>query len=246
MAADATTRRAAGRADSAEQAGAAKRVAVLAGASGLVGALLLPRLLAAPEYARVIALTRRPLGVSAAHLVERPARFDALDAVLADAAPVGTMLDVFCTLGTTIAAAGSQAAFAAVDRDAVVALGRWAAAQRARRMLVVTAVGADPASRVFYNRIKGETEAALRALPLNALTVLRPSLLDGARRQFRPGESFALALSRPLRRWLPAGMRPVRAADVAATLLAAARSDLPPTVIASAQMHGAADREGSA
>jgi uncharacterized protein YbjT (DUF2867 family) len=221
-------------------------MAVLAGASGLVGSLLLPRLLAAPEYARVIALTRRPLGVSAAHLVERPAQFDALDAVMSEAVPVGTVFDVFCCLGTTIAAAGSQAAFAAVDRDAVVALGRWAAAQGARRMLVVTAVGADPASRVFYNRIKGETEAALRALPLAALTVLRPSLLDGARRQFRPAESIALAVSRPLRRWLPAGMRPVRAADVAATLLAAARSDSPSAVIASAQMHGAAVRDRSA
>lgn len=243
MAADVGAKRAAHRAEAADAAGHAGRAAVLAGGTGLVGSHLLPRLLAAPEYARVIALTRRPPGASAPTLIERPARFDALDSVLPDCMQAGAAVDVFCCLGTTIAAAGSQAAFAAVDRDAVVALGRWAAAQGARRMLVVTAVGADPTSRVFYNRIKGETEAALRALPLAALTVLRPSLLEGERRERRPGESIALALSRPLRRWLPTGLRPVRAADVAATLLAAARNVSPPAVIASAQMHGAADRE---
>jgi uncharacterized protein YbjT (DUF2867 family) len=218
----------------------ARRTAVVAGATGLVGAELVARLLRTPAYARVVALARRPLGVRDAHLVVVEAAFDRLPSVLGHAVRSGPAPDVFCCLGSTLKAAGSESAFQRVDHDHVVALGRWARSVGARRMLVVSALGADPGSRVFYNRVKGETERDLAALGLASLVLLRPSLLVGRRAEFRLGERLALIAARPLRRWLPAAVRPVAAADVAQAMIDAALAQAPPSVIASAAMHGAA------
>jgi uncharacterized protein YbjT (DUF2867 family) len=153
---------------------------------------------------------------------------------------------VFCCLGTTIKAAGSQQAFRRVDFDYVLAIARWARTAGARRFLVVSALGADPSSRIFYNRVKGEMEQALDALALPSLVVLRPSLLDGDRREVRPGERLTLALTRPLRSLLPGAIRPVRDVDAAATLLLSARAEQVPRVVSSAQMQGAMARLGRA
>jgi uncharacterized protein YbjT (DUF2867 family) len=90
--------------------------------------------------------------------------------------------------------------------------------------------------------VKGETENALRALAPSSLVILRPSLLDGARREHRLGESVALAFTRPLRAILPAAFRPVRADDVAQTMIDAALMESAPGTIESAAMHGAAAR----
>jgi uncharacterized protein YbjT (DUF2867 family) len=218
------------------------RAALIAGATGLVGSRLLDRLLADERYARVVALTRRDLAVSDARLDVRPARFDALAEVLGDLH--GTQPDVYCCLGTTIAKAGSQEAFRAVDFDAVVALARWAKAAQARRFLLVSAMGADARSRVFYNRVKGEAEDAVRREGPASVVVLRPGLLDGPRAEFRLGERVGLALTRPLRGILPAVLKPVHADDVAAAMLEAARARQPAAVIASAAIQGAASRAG--
>jgi uncharacterized protein YbjT (DUF2867 family) len=218
--------------------GAQARHAVIAGASGLVGRALLARLLADPTITQVHALTRRPLPPHA-RLVQCAADFDALDRSLAGVPPEAAP-DVYCALGTTIRTAGSQAAFRRVDHDYVLALGRWAVTARARCVLVVSALGADPHSRNFYSRVKGETEAALRALPLRALVIARPSLLAGDRAEWRLGERLALAATRPLRALLPASVRPIDADDVAAALIAAARQDTPPAILDSAAMQGAA------
>jgi uncharacterized protein YbjT (DUF2867 family) len=218
-------------------AGARHRVAILAGATGLVGGRLLERLCAAPEYRQVIALARRPPATTDPKLVVRAAAYEALDRTLADAAVADHLpIDVFCCLGTTIKAAGSEAAFRRVDHDYVLALGRWSAGVGARRFLLVSALGADPDSRVFYNRVKGETERDLAALGMAGLVILRPSLLDGERAASRPGERLALVLTRPIRAWLPARLRPVRPGDVAFAMLQAARSNPPPGLITSEQM----------
>jgi uncharacterized protein YbjT (DUF2867 family) len=222
-------------------AGPRHRVAILAGATGLVGGLLLERLCTAPDYRRVIALARRPPALSDPKLDVRPATYEALDRMLADmAAPDHAPIDVFCCLGTTIKAAGSQAAFRRVDHDYVLALGRWAAGVGARRFLVVSALGAAAESRVFYNRIKGETERELATHGLGSLVILRPSLLDGERAESRPGERLMLLLTRPIRAWLPARIRPVRPGDVAVAMLQAARSPRPPALITSDEMQRAA------
>lgn len=109
---------------------------------------------------------------------------------------------------------------------------------------MVSALGANAASAAFYNRVKGETEQALRALGLASLVILRPSLLDGERVERRAGERLALLVARPIRTLIPKALRPVRAADVAASMLLAARAEAPPAIVASAEMHGAAERIG--
>ncbi|MFN0183541.1 MAG: NAD(P)H-binding protein [Aquabacterium sp.] len=195
---------------------------LLAGASGLVGGAALRLALAAPQTRTVHALVRRPLtGVADARLQMHRVDFAALPATALAPAPDAAL----CALGTTIRQAGSQAAFRAVDHDAVLAFA--AAAQQAgvQRLAVVSALGADARSPVFYNRVKGETEAALQAMGFRCLVIARPSLLAGDRSALgqpeRAGERIGLAISRPLGALIPARWRPVEAAVVARALLRA-------------------------
>jgi uncharacterized protein YbjT (DUF2867 family) len=164
--------------------------ALIAGASGLVGGELLAQLLAAGEYDRVVAVGRRPLAVSHPKLVSVIADFAALEKAGGDLSGD----DAFCCLGTTIRTAGSREAFRAVDHTAVLAFA-WAAQRAgAKRFFIVSALGADPASRVFYNRVKGETEDALAVLGFSTLGIFRPSLLLGRRAGFRLGERLLATL----------------------------------------------------
>lgn len=127
--------------------------------------------------------------------------------------------EAYCCLGTTIKAAGSQAAFRAVDFDAVLAFAEAAKRAGVRRFAVVSALGASPRSPTFYNRVKGETEAALAGLGFGSLVVARPSLLAGDRAALgqpqRAGERLALALTTPVFGLIPKAWRPIAAATVA-------------------------------
>lgn len=197
---------------------------VLAGASGLIGHELLRQALADPQLQAVHALVRRKPADTPAdpRLHWLPVDFGALPALpRADAA--------FCALGTTIKAAGSQAAFRAVDFDAVLAFARAAQAAGIERLAVVSALGADARSGVFYNRVKGEMEAALQGLGLRGLVIGRPSLLTGDRaargQPVRPGERLGLALGALLGPLIPAAWRPIDAAVVARALLRAVAED---------------------
>ena len=218
----------------------ARRAAVVAGATGLVGRELIIRLLRERRYARVVALARRPLTLTDSRLAVVDAAYDRLPTLLSDVTGEDASVDVFCCLGTMIRAAGSELAFRRVDHDYVLALGRWARTARAHRMVVISALGADAGSRVFYNRVKGETERDLAALGLASLVIVRPSLLAGDREEFRLRERLALFATRPLRALLPARVRPIAAADVAQSMLNAALADAPAAVIDSAAMQGAA------
>lgn len=164
--------------------------ALIAGASGLVGGHLLRELLAADVYGRVVSVGRRRLDLAHPKLTQVVAEFSALDQVAGELRAD----DAFCCLGTTRRQAGSRAAFRAVDHGAVLAFA-WAA-QRAgvRRFFTVSSLGADPDSRIFYRRVKGETEEALQVLRFPTLGILRPSLLLGDRPQPRLGERLAAAL----------------------------------------------------
>lgn len=192
--------------------------ALIAGASGLVGSYLLDQLVAAPEYDRVIAVTRRPLEVEHPKLTEIVTNFDALDRL---PAPLRGA-DAFCCVGTTMRKAGSREAFRAVDHAAVLAFA-WAAQRGgARRFFSVSAMGANPDSRFFYNRVKGETEQALQVLGFDTLALFRPGLLRGPRQEYRFGErlgAVVLALAEPLLvgRWRK--YRAVHAAVVARAML---------------------------
>jgi uncharacterized protein YbjT (DUF2867 family) len=197
---------------------------ILAGATGLVGRELLEGLLADPTVAEVRALVRRPQTLptrpagKAARLTLQVVDFAALPAL-----PAAD--EVYLALGTTIKVAGSQAAFRAVDFEANLAVARAALAGGARRAGVVSAMGANAHSSVFYNRVKGELEDALAALGFEALVIARPSLLVGDRtalgQPVRPGERQGERLARWLGPLVPRNVRPIPAARVARALLGA-------------------------
>jgi len=138
---------------------------------------------------------------------------------------------LYIALGTTIKQAGSQAAFKAVDLDAVVNVARAARAAGVRRCAVVSAMGADAGSAIFYNRIKGEAEAALTDLGFERLVLARPSLLLGDREALgqpeRSGELWAERLSRPLRGLIPLRWRPIQARVVARAMMLALNQNGP-------------------
>lgn len=198
------------------------RIALVAGATGLVGAELCRQLRDDPAFSQVIMLARRPPPVA-----EPP-----LQAAVVDFSRIGewepdVALDtVFCALGTTIAKAGSEAAFRAVDFDLVVAMARLAERGRARHFVMVSSLGADPASRVFYLRVKGEAEEAVRTIGLPHVAVLRPSVLEGERAERRPGERAASVAGRILRPLLVGPLekyRPTPAVRVAEAMRYVAR-----------------------
>lgn len=191
---------------------------LVAGASGLVGRALVGRMLADDGGPPVVAVVRRPLGFAEPRLSEVVADFWRLDA-----ARVPRARTAFCALGTTMAKAGSEAAFRAVDLDAVVAFARLAQRAGAARFLLVSSLGADPRSRVFYSRVKGEAEEAVKSVGFEGVALFRPSLLLGEREESRPAERaaalasglFSWTMAGPLARW-----KPVEASAVAAAMLA--------------------------
>jgi uncharacterized protein YbjT (DUF2867 family) len=200
---------------------------LLAGASGLTGEHLLDRLLNEPTVAHVLAPSRRALA-GHPHLANPVGELSTLLPQL-----TGNFDTAFCCLGTTLKQAGSQAAFRAVDHDLVLAFAERARALGARHFLVVSALGADAQSGVFYNRVKGEMEAALRAQNWPQLTIARPSLLLGPRREFRLGER----LIAPLARWIPGKYRGIQACTLARALWRLALEEQDGTrIIESAQL----------
>lgn len=205
--------------------------ALLAGATGLVGNALAAQS-AGPEPLHL--LVRRPLTPQHASHRVHVVDFAALP-------PLPTAEQAFCCLGTTIKVAGSQEAFRAVDFDAVLAFAR--AAQRAgvKRFGVVSALGADAASRNFYSRVKGEAEQALQALGFASLVIARPSLLVGDRaalgQPLRTGERLAMIATGPVAGLIPKAWRPIAAERVARALrLALAQARPGRTVLQSGAM----------
>jgi len=191
------------------------RTVVIAGATGLVGREILKGLLADDSVKAVHALGRRALE-SHPKLTSHVVNFAALP-------PLPPVDEAYLALGTTIKVAGSQAAFRAVDFDANLAVARAAMAAGARRAGLVSAMGADAHSRIFYSRVKGELEDALAALNFEGLVIARPSMLVGDREALgqpvRSGERIAMYIGAVLGPLIPANYRPIAASDVARALL---------------------------
>jgi uncharacterized protein YbjT (DUF2867 family) len=193
------------------------RTALLAGATGLVGQLLLQRLLLSPRYEKVKVLSRRPLGHEHTKLETLITDFNNL-------APLGDQLaadDVFCCLGTTLKKAGSRAAFERVDYHMVVDLARAARIHGARQFVVISAAGTAAGSPSFYSRVKARMEQAVADSGYDVVHILRPSLLLGARAEHRPAEQISQLLA-PLLKPLFVGSllkyRPVSGDEVAAAM----------------------------
>ena len=201
-------------------AGTGGRVLVT-GATGLVGGECVRRLASHPAFGRVVAVVRRelPPALRLPGVEARVADFEALERLDG----IGQVTHVLCALGTTIRQAGSQERFRRVDHDYALATARLGLRLGAHHLLLVSALGASAGSRVFYNRVKGETEEGVRALGYRSLTIARPSLLLGPRSERRFGEEVAKRFGF----LMPGRLRPVEASDVADALVAAAAEDRP-------------------
>jgi uncharacterized protein YbjT (DUF2867 family) len=199
----------------------AEAVAIVAGATGLVGQALVRHLAADRTWREVRALVRHALPSELAGTTVVSVQ---VDYTRLDPPPLWAAADhVFCALGTTMRQAGSAAAFRQVDFEYPVALARAARIQGARHFLLVSALGAASASRFVYSRVKGEVEAAIIALGFRSVTIARPSLLLGHRTEPRLAEQ----LGKVLGVLAPPRWRPVPAARVARALVDAAKRDVP-------------------
>lgn len=199
------------------------KVALLAGASGLVGGYALTALLDAPDYSRVWALTRRPLGKEHPKLANRTVVFERMAEQLKGL----VAHDAFCAIGTTIAEAGSQEKFRNADVNAVLMFARAARAAGAQRFVVVSSVGADSNSKKFYLRTKGEMEEAVADVGFTSVDILQPSLLLGPRKALRPLEitgRFFAPLINPLLTGAREAYRAIPAETVGRAMLGAARA----------------------
>lgn len=211
------------------------RKVLLAGATGLIGGYLLEGLLADLSVAEVHALVRRPLKVSHLRLHVHMVEFTALP----ELPPID---EAYLALGTTIQVAGSREAFRAVDLQANLAVAQAAVQSGARRIGLVSAAGANARSPVFYNRVKGELEEALKALELDALVIARPSLLLDSREHLgqppRLAESLAIPVARLIAPLIPSVYRPIHGEHVARALLQSVPTAKGEQVLISGEMVG--------
>lgn len=195
----------------------ASRVVIIAGATGLVGKEILEGLLADNSVAMVHCLGRRAPTIQHAKLVYHIVDFAELPAL-----PPAN--EAYLALGTTIKTAGSQEAFRAIDLDASLAVAKAALMAGVTKVGLVSAMGADHRSMIFYSRVKGELEHALSQMPFEGLVIARPSMLVGNRetigQPIRRGEVLASMLGGIFNALIPANYKPVKAVAVAKTLLA--------------------------
>lgn len=181
------------------------------GATGLVGRETVDALLADQTFARVVTFVRKPSGKAHPKLVERVVDFEKLEAAFDDARCDAAV----CCLGTTIKVAGSKQQFKRVDHDYPLAFARAAKSKGATQLAIVTALGSDAKSLVFYNQVKGQVEEALASLGFASLSIARPSLLLGERDELRIGERvFA-----PFSKLLPNKYRGIEGRTVARALV---------------------------
>jgi uncharacterized protein YbjT (DUF2867 family) len=189
---------------------------LIAGATGLVGKELLAGLLADPSVAAVHSLGRRKPVAEHSKLTSHVVDFASLPAL-----PAAD--ELYLALGTTIKVAGSQGAFRAVDYDANLAVAKAALAAGVKQVGLVSAMGADPHSGIFYSRVKGQLEDALAAMPFIGLVIARPSMLVGNREELgqpvRRGEVVASVVGKIGGFLIPANYKPIDASAVARALL---------------------------
>jgi len=198
------------------------KTALLVGASGLIGSEVLNILIDEPKYEKIHMLVRKSLNPKSPKVIEHIINFDELQSFN----PGVEVDDVYCSLGTTIKKAKTKENFRKVDFDYVFALGKNALQWNAKKFMLVSALGANARSRIFYNRIKGEVEEALMKLDFQGLYFFRPSLLMGNREEQRAGEKTAIAVYKiinplfmgPLKKYKGIDYRKVARAMVSAAL----------------------------
>jgi uncharacterized protein YbjT (DUF2867 family) len=196
------------------------KTALVVGATGLIGNLLTRRLVDSPAYEKVKVLVRHSLGWQHPHLQEIQYDFDHPNGLLVQAD------DVFCCLGTTMKQAGSKEAFRKVDYKYPLDVAQRALVNRAKQFLLVSSMGANPDSSIFYSRVKGELERDLTALNYPAFLIFRPSLLLGERKDPRLGERIGSGLMKLLNPLIPAKYKGIQGESVADVMYQKAQENL--------------------
>ena len=199
------------------------KTAIVAGATGLIGKELLAQLATNDDYSSLIALTRRPVARDHPKITYVVTNFENLENSLAGYTPD----DVFCCLGTTMAKAGSKEKFFRVDYSYPVALAHATVALGAKQYLLVSALGAEKNSSIYYNRVKGQVEDSVKTMGFRSTHILRPSLLLGPRDEKRSAEDAAKLLYRIFGFIIPEKYKAIEARTVARAMIEYARLDGP-------------------
>lgn len=188
-----------------------KKVLVFGG-NGLTGKKITRLLLSDKRYSKVILLVRKEMDFIHQNLEQQLFDFDADNYVLPDAD------EVIVCLGTTMKKAGSKENFRKVDYEYIVKIARQAYKQGIQRFAMISAIGANPKSVFYYNRVKGDTEDAIKRIGFDLCLILQPSLLTGTRRELRLGEDIAQVLMSTFSFLLPTNYKPVSSKNVAVTI----------------------------
>jgi len=219
------------------------RTAVVIGSTGLIGEELVEKLARQGSWGSVLAIGRRSKAWSNPKIRTLTFNFTnwgELELQVTSFAGNST-LDFFCCLGTTMKKAGSEEAFRKVDLEAVVLFSMLAQRCRAEQLFVVSALGANPSSDVFYNRVKGEMEQAVLQKFSGKTYFARPSLLLGDRKEFRLGERLAMLFAPVFSAFLIGSLEkyePIKSSEVAqALVVVAAKLRSAPTFIENSELH---------
>jgi uncharacterized protein YbjT (DUF2867 family) len=197
------------------------RTAIVAGASGLVGSALVSQLLLSSQYSQVVILVRNRINLEHPKLIQLVIDFDQME----DLTVNFKVDDAFCTLGTTISKAGSKAAFIKVDHDYVCSFAKKVHELGATGFYIVSSMGANPSSSIFYNKVKGTTEEDLKKIGIHRLVILRPSLLLGPRTEKRAGEKFASWIMQALDFMIPLKYKAIHVNKVAGKMIEVASQE---------------------
>ena len=201
-----------------------KRTAILFGATGLIGNLLLDELIQSDEYAEIKIFVRQPIEISHEKIKEFAVDFSNLDSFLNHVSGD----DIFICLGTTIKKAGSIKKMEEIDRDLPAKLASAAIANGVKRIAVVSSLGADPRSNNYYLRIKGEMEQEILKLKFQNTAILRPSMLLGERKEKRAGETagkFVMTVFNPILIGKMKKYRAIHGRDVAKAMVMILQKD---------------------
>jgi uncharacterized protein YbjT (DUF2867 family) len=199
------------------------KIAIIVGATGLIGKQLLSLLLNDPAFSQVKALTRRPLTLKHEKLQNIIIDFDRLE----DYSEQLDSNDVFCCLGTTMKKAGSRQAFWKVDHDYPLTLAKICIQHGAQQFYLVSALGANKNSSFYYNEVKGRVEIDIDEVGFNSFHIFRPSLLLGPRDEKRSAEDAAKTFYRLFNLLIPLKYKAIDSMKVAKAMLHFSKAGLP-------------------
>lgn len=198
--------------------------ATLIGATGLIGSHLLEILLQDPAFEKVTVLVRKPLlGLNHAKLEKKLVDFNDADSLLLALNETDV---IFCAVGTTQQKVkGDQAAYRKVDFDIPANTARFGKMNGCEKYVLVSALGAKKGSSNFYLNLKGEAEEAVIAAGMRSVHIMRPSILEGNRKEKRTGEKFGIFMAKALSFLLPSRLKLSPASMVAQAMANAAKTD---------------------